>query len=81
MANDKNCRTGKRIYRNERHAKEVLAWAKKNRTQGKSIPTRCYQCEFCNYWHLTSKAHKEEEHFFNLKYYKQWIRLLKNNQS
>lgn len=81
MAKIKACRTGKKIYNTQQYAHDVLAWAKTHRTEGKKIPIRSYQCEFCNYWHLTSKAHKEEEHYFKLKYYKQWIRLLKNNQS
>lgn len=34
----------------------------KRRNEHHKIPVRCYYCEDCNYWHLTSQARKEDEH-------------------
>lgn len=81
MAKIKTCRTGKKIYNSEQHAQDVITWAKRHRMEGKKIPIRCYYCEFCKYWHLTSRVQmlREEEEFdYKLKHTKRWIQLLKN---
>lgn len=45
--------TWKLCYSRE-DAGSVLNYTKRNRF-GKSIPKRCYYCEACGMWHLTSK--------------------------
>lgn len=44
--------TGKLCFTRE-DAGSVLNYTKRNRF-GKSIPKRCYFCEACGMWHLTS---------------------------
>lgn len=47
--------TGKRIYRTERRANERISHILQHGGEG-NLPVRCYQCDSCGKWHLTSKG-------------------------
>ena len=60
--------TGKLCYTRS-EAGSVLNYTKRNRF-GKDVPKRCYYCEACRMWHLTSKpfvgTHKRKKELRNL---------------
>lgn len=57
--------TGKVCF-SERDAHAKIAWFRKmngryNHHFGKSLPTRCYRCGFCGYWHLTKQSKRRRK--------------------
>jgi hypothetical protein len=48
---------GKSQYTNSREAHKALNKVA-NRSDKDKIPVRTYFCDFCNFWHLTSKVEK-----------------------
>lgn len=47
----------KRKYPEQVFAERAIskAWRGKATWRGKQLPTRCYKCKHCGFWHLTSK--------------------------
>ena len=61
--------TGKRKYTKKAAQTEINTATKKHwKNRAYKIPKRCYLCDFCNFYHLTSevsinaKRRKEREH-------------------
>ena len=48
-----NCPSGKRVLLNELDAEDALV---ESRVKSQAGALNIYKCEFCNYWHLTSKG-------------------------
>lgn len=55
MKREKCIQTKKRRYPSQREAEEHLKDIRKLPVRPEIIPTRCYECEHCGGWHLTSK--------------------------
>ena len=55
----KSCPSGKRVYRNRRHAETTLAniWAAMR--PGRRLESRAYKCPDCDRWHLTKTPARE----------------------
>jgi len=49
------CITDKQGYATEELAKQALYMARLHKEKGRSIPVRCFLCEHCGRYHLTSQ--------------------------
>lgn len=55
------CRTKKRPYESDVHAKIQLSRIMREDQREHKVPVRAYKCEFCPYWHLTSKPDRNKK--------------------